>query len=164
MGPTGILRVLADDYLKYRNVKYKIAWYQDIVPNNLNHLKQGKIDIALIAESAQVNQAIKEGSVTNFAPIFNDHFLIVGPRENLANLSNNDSAEQAFAKIAKLGKKISVETFLSRNDDSFSNIKEKQIWNMIGLTPWQSGDRWYVKFMLFQKTPYCILMKNHFIQ
>jgi hypothetical protein len=58
-GPTGILRALAEDFIKDSGVDYSIAWYQDISPNTLKQLKNGTIDIALVYEKSQGDQAQK---------------------------------------------------------------------------------------------------------
>lgn len=150
-GPTGILRFLADDYLQIRNAKYAVAWYQDISPNTLRQLRNGVIDIALVYEKSQGDQALKEGWATNYTPIFNDHFLIVGPKNNIAKLNNKDSAQEAFRKISAIGEQGSAPTFLSRDDNSGTNVKEQTIWNSLALQPWQGEYGWYVKSHVFPK-------------
>ncbi len=150
-GPTGILRALAEDYLQESGKEYAIAWYQDISVNTLKQLQNGVIDIALVYEKSQGEAAQKEGWATNYTPIFNDHFLIVGPRKNLAKLSGSDSAADAFLKISKFGEAKSVPTFLSRNDNSGTNVKEQSIWNGLNLKPWEGDVAWYFKYSAFPK-------------
>jgi ABC-type tungstate transport system permease subunit len=148
-GPTGIIRALAEGYLQESDIKYAIAWYQDISPNTLKQLKNGVIDIALVYEREQGNKALKEGWATNYTPIFNDHFLIVGPKNNKAELNRKDSVASAFTKIAELGRASSEPTFLSRDDNSGTNVKEKSIWNLIKNKPWQGVLPWYIKSHVF---------------
>lgn len=150
-GPTGILRALALDYLQERNVKYEIAWYQDISPNTLKQLQSGVIDIALVYEKKQIKQALEEGYAVKDNLIFYDHFLIVGPRKNPAHLDIKDSAPIAFAKIYEAGQKKSQNIFLSRDDNSGTNNKEKEIWQMAGRKPWLGQNQWYYKFPTFPK-------------
>ncbi len=159
-GPTGILRALAEDYLKFSGKNYSIAWYQDISVNTLTQLKNGKIDIALVYEKSQGDAAQKEGWAKNYTPIFNDHFLIVGPKNNAAKLLKSDSAENAFSKIARLGHKNSIKTFLSRDDNSGTNVKEKSIWNSLNLEPWQEQNSWYFKHHVFPKDALLYADKN----
>lgn len=150
-GPTGILRALAEDYLKFTGKHYAISWYQDISINTLAQLKKGRIDIALIYEKGQADEALEDGWATNFTPVFNDHFLIVGPKNNDAKLETKDSPTKAFSKIARLGDKNSVKTFLSRDDNSGTNVKERSIWNEIELQPWDENSHWYFKHHVFPK-------------
>lgn len=148
-GPTGILRALSEDYLQVSGKKISIAWYQDISINTLQQLKQGHIDIALVYERVQATEAAKEGWATRSTPIFNDHFLIVGPKSNPAKLDKSDSIQNIFLKIAKTGKKISQPIFLSRDDNSGTNIKEHLLWNSVDLKPWKGTAKWYFRYPAF---------------
>lgn len=178
-GPTGVLKFLALDYLKIHQSTDAIAWYQDISPNTLQQLKNGVIDMALVYEKDQVDQAVKEGWATHVTTIFNDHFLIVGPQDNPAHLwsgqvvkhsvsthggslekeknviasraSPADDAKSAFIKIAQLGKEKNKPAFLSRDDNSATNVKEQTIWKTAKLQPWQGQSSWYVKSHVFPK-------------
>ncbi len=150
-GPTGILRALAEDYLQSLHKNYSISWYQDISINTLAQLKKGTIDIALIYEKSQGDKAQEEGWATNETPIFNDHFLIIGPKNNEAKLVKSDSPATAFSKIARLGDKNSVRTFLSRDDNSGTNVKERSIWSSLNLKPWEDHSAWYFKHSVFPR-------------
>ncbi len=148
-GPTGIIRALAEDYLKMTDAKYSIAWYQDISVNALQQLRNEVIDIALVYEKNQGEEAQKQGWATNYTPVFNDHFLIIGPKSNPAQIEKTDPLNHAFKKIAYLGKERSAPTFISRDDNSGTNIREQTIWKMINLKPWQEEKNWYVKQHVF---------------
>lgn len=165
-GPTGILRALSEDYLQMSGKKYGIAWYQDISINTLKQLKRGTIDIALVYEKIQADEAEKEGWAGHRTAVFNDHFLIVGPKNNPAGLDENDSAQSAFTKIAALGEKTLGEkkleekkqgkkkpqlVFLSRADNSGTNVKEQSIWMTANLKPWTGETSWYLKYPAFPK-------------
>ena len=153
-GQTGLLRALAEDYLKISGKKYGIAWYQDISINALKQLKLGTVDIAMVYERQQAAEAEREGWATHHTPVFNDHFLIVGPRRNPADLDESDSPQVVFTKIAELGEKKSQKSqpvFLSRDDYSGTNIKEKSIWMVEGFKPWIGDKSWYLKYPTFPK-------------
>jgi tungstate transport system substrate-binding protein len=145
------LRALAEDFLESSEKKYAIAWYQDISVNTLQQLKNGRIDIALVYEKNQGDEAQKEGWAKNYTPIFNDHFLIVGPKKNSAKIETSDSEGKAFLKIARMGDEISAKTFLSRDDNSGTNVKEKSIWESIDLEPWSDNSSWYFKHPVFPR-------------
>lgn len=145
-GPTGILRALSEDFLKEGDKKYGIAWYQDISPNTLKQLKQNVIDMALVYEKHDGEKALNEGWATSYTVIFNDHFIIVGPKKNPAKLKNKDLAAEAFTKIAE-----TKSNFLSRDDNSGTNVKERGIWKEANLEPWKEGNIWYLKHPTFPK-------------
>ena len=148
-GPTGLIRALAKDYLFQSKKKYAIAWYQDITSNSLKQLKNGNIDIALVYEKIKGLEAQKEGFATHYAPIFNDHFLVVGPKKNPAKLDKYDSIQEIFLKIFKLGEHSSGPVFLSRGDNSSANVKEQFVWQSVGFKPWKTNAPWYFTYPAF---------------
>lgn len=159
-GPTGILRALAEDYLQTTDKNYSIAWYQDITINTLSQLKNGRIDVALVYEKQQANTGIKEGWATNYTPIFNDHFLIVGPKSNPAKLGKSDSPAAAFQKISELGEKNLTPIFVSRDDNSGTNVKEQSIWELAKIKPWEGEVNWYSKQHVFPSDALIYANKN----
>ncbi len=148
-GSTGIFRVLAEDYLRLKGKKFSIAWYRNISVNSLKQLKSGAIDIALICEKSQGEAAQKEGYATHYAPVFNDHFLIIGPKSNPAKLDKSDSIQEIFLKISSFGERSAAPIFLSRNDNSSANVKEQFVWSSVGLKPWKTNAKWYAKYPVF---------------
>lgn len=72
---------------------------------------------------------------TRYKVMYND-FVLVGPKSNPAGITATDTAVDAFHKIATTGS-----TFWSRNDNSGTNAKEKEIWALLG-NP-QTGQSWY---------------------
>jgi len=73
--------------------------------------------------------------LTRHSVMYND-FVLVGPKTDPANIGLNDTAKVAFGKVAS-----SKSEFWSRNDNSGTNTKEKEIWASIG-NP-QTGQSWY---------------------
>jgi len=146
---------LAEDYLKETKQNIDIAWYQNISANTLYELKNGIVDIALVYEPEEAEKAIKEGWASNRTLIFNDHFLIVGPNTNPSHLNKSDTAPHAFAKIAKTANALpansSVKLFLSRDDGSGTNMKERTLWTLLELLPWEENSPWYIKLHDFPK-------------
>jgi len=150
-GPTGLLKALADDYIEEKSATYSIAWYQDVSPKTLEQLKNGVIDIALVYEKNQGDKAVADGWATHPTPIFNDHFLIVGPISNPASIATGDATEPCLRKIAQQGSLESYPIFLSRDDQSATNVKEQSLWTLSGLSPWTSTANWYFRFHVFPK-------------
>ncbi|HEY5812128.1 MAG TPA: substrate-binding domain-containing protein, partial [Terrimicrobiaceae bacterium] len=151
-GPTGILQVLASDFLKSRGHQVRIAWYQNHSAQSLQVLREGIVDMALVYEPKRAKEAIREGWASHYALIFYDHFVIAGPKANPAGLAPADSPKEAFSKIAKAARLAPEKgLFLSRDDHSSTNVKEQSIWRSIGLAPWKDNSAWYVKAHLFPK-------------
>ncbi len=150
-GPTGILKELANDYLSiHKDANIAIEWYQNISLNSLNLLKEKKVDIALIYEPIEAKKAMDEGLVSNLSTIFNDHFIIVGPKNNFVKLNKHDSPANSFAKIYNYSEKNpGKKVFLSRNDFSGTNEKERLLWKLIHKEPYSENLEWYFKFSVF---------------
>ncbi len=72
---------------------------------------------------------------TRFKVMYND-YVLVGPKNNPAGILDADTPVVAFGKIASTNS-----IFISRNDNSGTNTKEKEIWASIG-NP-QTGQSWY---------------------
>lgn len=142
-GPTCLIQALAEDFIKQRELNIQIVCIHPISRLTLENLKDGIIDISLTYEAVPELKAIEEGDANERTLIFNDHFILVGPKGNPAKISKSDSVEEAFNKIA-----ISESLFFSRNDHSGTNEKERLIWNALGLHPWNASS-WYYSEHLF---------------
>lgn len=136
-GPTCLIKMLAEDFIQSAEINIQIGWIQSISRLTLENLKQGIIDISLTYEAGPELKAIEEGYASERTLIFNDHFILVGQKANSAEISKSDSIEDAFNKIA-----MSESPFLSRNDHSGTNEKERLIWNTLQLQPWETSS-WY---------------------
>ena len=151
-GPTGILRALAEDFLTARQLPGAVAWYQNISRFTLQALHQQLIDVALVYEPESAQRAIRAGWAARAVPVFNDHFLLVGPQDNPAGLQPGDSARQAMARIAQQGELPPQRPlFLSRDDDSGTNHREQLLWVADGLMPWAEMPQlpWYQRAPVF---------------
>ncbi len=142
-GPTCVLQELSEDFIYSEGLNIQIGWIQNITRLTLENLKERVIDLSLTYEAEPEFKAIKEGWADQRHLIFNDHFVIVGPKSNPANLNSQDTPQEAFAKIAESG------AFFSRNDASGTNDREKEIWQAIGLAPWETNPSWYITENVF---------------
>lgn len=143
-GPTCLLQELVEDFISHHELNIQVGWIQTITRLTLENLKEGVIDMSLTYEAEPELAAIKEGFATERTLVFNDHFILVGPKSNPAGISKEDTVEEAFNKIAN-----SESSFFSRNDHSGSNERERSVWNRLQLQPWESLPSWYVTENLF---------------
>lgn len=143
-GPTCLIRELAEDFIRHNELNIRIGWIQTITRLTLENLKEGVIDISLTYEAEPELAAIHEGFATERTLVFNDHFILVGPKSNPAGVSKDDTVEEAFTKIAN-----SKSSFFSRNDLSGTNERERMVWDNLQLKPWENQPSWYVTKHLF---------------
>lgn len=143
-GPTCVLQELSEDFINTYNCNIRIGWIQTITRLTLENLKEKVIDISLTYESVPEQEAIEEGWASNRALIFNDHFILVGPKSNPAYISPTDTIEEAFQKIA-----LSGSLYFSRDDFSGSNAREREVWSSIQECPWEERPEWYIAKKVF---------------
>ena len=98
--------------------------------------QSGDADVVLVHAPEQEAAFVAAGYGTRRYPVMHDDFVIVGPADDPAGIKGLTDAAAAFQQIAD-----ARVTFVSRGDESGTDIKEKAIWHKLGLTP--SGD-WYV--------------------
>jgi tungstate transport system substrate-binding protein len=143
-GPTCLLQELTEDFIQSNKLNIQIGWVQTITRLTLENLKDKVIDVSLTYEEQPEMRAVQEGWASDRTLVFNDHFILVGPKNNPANVKPTDSIEEAFAKIVKTGS-----LFFSRNDLSGTNERERSIWNTLNIQPWEKMPLWYVTEQVF---------------
>jgi ABC-type tungstate transport system permease subunit len=143
-GPTCLLQELSEDFIKTHHLTIQIGWIQTISRLTLENLKDKVIDISLTYEAEPEKIAIQNGWASARTLVFNDHFILVGPKDNPADLKPSDSIEEAFKKI-----QLSQSKFLSRNDFSGSNERERFIWSSLNSHPWEQKPSWYITQKVF---------------
>ncbi|KAJ4111481.1 hypothetical protein NW768_011835 [Fusarium equiseti] len=137
-GATGLIKELAEDYLKSRDKDGRIAWVCNHSRNTQLALLKGYIDFALTYERDQEALAEAEGWSYTAGCVFHDHFCLAGPLSDPAGLASTTSLADGFETIAASGT-----LFHSRADLSATMWKELAIWSQCGRTPWEDESSWY---------------------
>ena len=132
---------LADAFIDFSVRKgakpFKVAWYKSDTTVTINYLKAGIVDVGItyseIAETLAINASIAK-SPSYYA--FRDHFILVGPSSNPANISNTTKIETIFSDLYNAAESpIATDPpvrFLSRYDKSATNLKESALWIGLG--------------------------------
>ncbi len=131
---SGLLDYILPDFQK----KYNVA--VDVIAVGTGQAIQigahGDADVLLTHARAQEEAFVKAGDGTVRYDVMYNDFVILGPASDPAGIKGLKSATEAFQKIADKGA-----TFVSRGDNSGTDIKEKSLWARLKITP--KGD-WYV--------------------
>ena len=99
--------------------------------------KAGDADVLLVHAPEQEREFVAAGHGTaRYSVMYND-FIIVGPRDDPANIHRISLATEAMKSIA-----FTKSPWASRGDDSGTYIKEKALWLASGLEPY-SSESWY---------------------
>ncbi|KAK3901584.1 hypothetical protein C8A05DRAFT_16257 [Staphylotrichum tortipilum] len=157
-GQSGLIKALADafidDSINNGSDPFRIAWYQSDTTYSINNLKAGLIDVAVTYSPAAEKIAIEQGiALSPDYYAWRDHFLVVGPPSNPANISNASDVYTIFSDLhetAEAANSTPPVRFLSRYDKSATNIKESLLWISIGQVPWATAySTWYHQYITF---------------
>ena len=103
----------------------------------IEHAKSGEADLLLVHSKKQEEAFIDEGyASTERLSFMYNYFIIVGPTDDPAAISDLETAADCFKAIAD-----KEAGFASRGDDSGPHNKEKGIWEAAGIDP--AGNDWY---------------------
>ncbi len=104
----------------------------------INLAKNGDADILLVHHKASEIDFITEGfGIKRFDLMYND-FIIIGHKDDPANIKNSHDITDVFKKIAN-GKHI----FISRGDNSGTYKKEIELWQIANIDPSFNNPKWY---------------------
>lgn len=115
---------------------FKVGWYESDTTVTINYLQAGTIDVGITYSEVAEKIAYDQGITTSpgyYA--FCDHFLIVGPPANPANVSNTTDVLTMFSQLhatAEAATSAIPVRFLSRYDKSATNIKDSSLRISIG--------------------------------
>ncbi|KAF4996551.1 hypothetical protein FGRMN_4435 [Fusarium graminum] len=173
-GQSGLIKELANAYIKTRVIAgakpFQVAWIKSDTYYSIQYLKTGDADIGITYSNASEQIAIKQGiakSPSYYA--FRDHFLLVGPKINPANISESDDIYASFSALHEAAEgnvTTPAVRFLSRYDKSATNIKETLLWAGIGQVPWATAySTWYHQYIAFpiQALTAAILLQEYTI-
>jgi tungstate transport system substrate-binding protein len=99
--------------------------------------ERGDADVLLVHSPDDEEQFMAEGNGVSRAAVMHNDFVIVGPPDDPAGLSQATDAADALSRIAQ-----EKAPFASRGDDSGTHSKELELWEESGVDP--SGS-WYVE-------------------
>ena len=108
----------------------------------LEYGRRGDVDVITVHSKAREEQFVAEGYGVERVPFAYNHFLIVGPPSDPADIKGV-SPEEASKKLIETGSG----SFVSRGDDSGTHSKEKAVWKKAGYdyeTVQKAGD-WYIE-------------------
>lgn len=97
--------------------------------------ERGDADVLLVHARSLEDKFVADGYGVNRRDVMYNDFVVLGPESDPAKISSAKDATEAFTKIAQ-----AKQTFISRGDQSGTNVKELAIWDKAGIKP--SGS-WY---------------------
>lgn len=151
-GQAGLLRALAEDFIASEANPFGIGWVLGHSLQSTAYLRDDTVDMAIIYEDDVVRELQREGTVSRVAGVVVESFLIVGPKGNPAGLAtrSGDVAGSMY-RIMEGGADLARGVrFLSRDDGSGTNVRERSLWTVLNAKPWTyDGVNWYVRFLSY---------------
>ena len=98
---------------------------------------RGEADVVLVHAPEAEKKYLAEGTLINRRLVMHNDYIIIGPQADPAKVRRRHRAVGAFRRIAE-----AKAPFVSRGDNSGTNILEKQLWKQAGIKP--QGD-WYLQ-------------------
>ena len=98
--------------------------------------KKGEADMLFVHDQFREEKFVAEGYGVNRRAVMHNAFVIVGPAKDPARTRGAKKATEALELIAEASA-----PFVSRGDDSGTNIRELDLWDDAGISP--KGKGWY---------------------
>jgi tungstate transport system substrate-binding protein len=133
---SGLFDILIPAYKKSSKYDIKVEIISVGTGKAIRVAKKGEADILFVHDPFREEKFVAEGYGINRRAVMHNDFVIVGPSNDPAGIKKLKSAVEAFEEIAEKGS-----PFVSRGDDSGTNIKELDIWDDSGINP--KGKGWY---------------------
>ena len=133
---SGLLDTLLPAYEKSTKYALKVEVVAVGTGKAIRMAKKGEADLLFVHDPFREDKFVAEGYGINRRNVMHNSFVILGPSDDSAGVKDAASAAEAFELIAE-----TASPFVSRGDDSGTNIKELDIWDDAGITP--KGKGWY---------------------
>jgi tungstate transport system substrate-binding protein len=133
---SGLFDILIQAYEKFSKYQAKVEVIAVGTGKAIRLAKKGGADVLFVHDPFREDKFIAEGYGVNRREVMYNEFAIVGPAKDPAKVAKAQTAIEAFEDIAETGN-----TFISRGDDSGTNIRELDLWDDVGINP--KGKSWY---------------------
>jgi len=92
--------------------------------------EKGEADVLLVHAPADEKKLVDSGIGINYKLVMHNDFILVGPKNDPAQIKGTKTATEALQKIAQKGS-----LFVSRGDNSGTHKVELKLWAAAGITP-----------------------------
>jgi tungstate transport system substrate-binding protein len=125
---SGLLKWLLPEFEKKTNTKVNVISVG--TGKALELAKNGDVDVTLVHARALEDKFMAEGWGKERRDVMYNDFLVAGPASDPAHVKGNTDVIDAFKKIAASGAR-----FISRGDNSGTDVMEKDYWKTAGTKP-----------------------------
>ena len=111
--------------------------------------EQGEADVVMVHARTLEDQFVNAGYGFHRVSLMHNDFVLVGPASDPAGVNGMTNATLVFAKLYQFLKTQTTVKFVSRGDNSGTNVKELTLWNESGVfvdggnSTWAGQNKWY---------------------
>ncbi len=138
---TGLLDKLAEEFHK-QHPNVIIQFIAVGSGEALRKASMGDADMVFVHAPSLEKQYIDKGVLIDWGIMAYNTFIIVGPSTDPAGIKGLRDPVEAFKKIYYAGEEGKA-LFVSRGDNSGTNVRELALWRLAGLDP--HGKPWYIE-------------------
>jgi len=135
---SGLFGILIPAYEKAARQGVKVEVIAVGTGKAIRIAKKGEADMLFVHDPFREEKFVAEGYGVNRRAVMHNAFVIVGPARDPARIRGAKKATEALELIAEASA-----SFVSRGDDSGTNIKELDLWDDAGINP--KGKGWYLE-------------------
>jgi len=133
---SGLFDILIPAYERFSKYQIKVEIIAVGTGKAIRLAKKGGADVLFVHDPFREEKFVAEGYGVNRREVMYNEFAIVGSAKDPAKVKKAQTAIEAFEEIAEKGS-----LFVSRGDDSGTNIRELDLWDDAGINP--KGRGWY---------------------
>lgn len=134
---SGLLDVLVPAFQKATGYQVKVIAVGSGAAMQMG--ERGDVDVLLVHSPAAEEKFVLDGFGIERTLVMHNDFVVIGPAADPAGLKGSQAIAEVMKKIAD--KKA---TFVSRGDNSGTDVLEKNLWKAAGLTA-PKGQAWYLE-------------------
>lgn len=139
---TGLLDYLLPYFEEEYNVQVKVLSLG--TGQAIQVAQRGDADVVLVHAITLELPFVNAGYGVHRVGVMYNDFIIIGPKTDPAGIAGTTNASYAFRRIL-ISAAAENATFISRADNSGTNVKELSIWASIGITPSNKTYSWYLE-------------------
>jgi tungstate transport system substrate-binding protein len=108
----------------------------------LRRAEMGDACVVITHDPAAESRFLEKGVIGGRRIVAFNSFVVAGPPDDPARVSGTRSIVEAFERIYAAGEEVGS-LFVSRGDESGTHSREKLVWRLSGLSPYERA--WYIE-------------------
>jgi len=105
--------------------------------------ERGDGDVLLVHDTIAEMDLVNAGYVINRHDVMYNYYVLIGLQQDTIGKEYDDKENTINTILQHIY--MNKKPFISRGDDSGTDRREKSLWKMLALEPWNEYERWYME-------------------